>query len=110
MPTWAAIVLGFIGSAGFWSWIQFMILRKDDRKGLKKQLKKIEKDSCRTQMLLLMFVRPQDLHELMIVAEHYFKDLHGNWYMTSLFRAFLKEKGIAFPEWVPEISNSNNKE
>ena len=116
--TWWQILLQvltiILGSVGLFSFIEFLIRRKDERNVLLKEVlaqqKKNEKDNCRTQMLLLMSAYPQDIHELMVIAEHYFKDLHGNWYMTSLFKAFLKKRDIAFPEWIPESITTNEKE
>lgn len=58
-----------------------------------------EKDELRTQLLLLMADYPDEMAEIMKLAEHYFGDLKGNWYCSILFSRFLEEKGIAKPEW-----------
>ena len=63
---------------------------------------KAEKDQCRTQLLLLIADYPDEMAEIMKLAEHYFGDLKGNWYLTSLFNRWLEEKGIAKPEWFKE--------
>lgn len=64
------------------------------------QTAKNEKDNVRTQLLLLMADYPDDTAELMRCAEHYFKDLEGNWYLTPLFAKYLSERGIAAPTWL----------
>lgn len=74
-------------------------LREEDE-AIKRELVKLEKDSVRTQLLLLMnHYRPEDQHELLQVAEHYFVDLDANWYLTPKFNRFLEEQNIARPEW-----------
>ena len=99
MPTWAAILLGVIGSAGFWATVQVLITRWDKNKGLKKQLKKLEKDGCRTQLLLLISDYPHEKQEIMTLGKYYFDDLNGNWYASSIFRKWLEENNIPDPSW-----------
>lgn len=104
------ILLTALASTGFFSLIQFLIKRRDEKKGkfkqltesiegLKKKIDKQERDSCRTQLLFLMAFYPDNTGEILKVAEHYFKDLKANWYMTSLFAAWCKKRGIELPDW-----------
>lgn len=97
------IVLTALGSVGFYSFLQFLITRKDNRKDLLnaiiKKLDKAEKDSCRTQLLVLMSDYPEEKKEIYTLAEHYFRDLQGDWYMTSLFRSYIRDQGIDAPIW-----------
>lgn len=99
MPTWAAIVLGFLGSAGFWATVQFLITRWDNNKGLKKQLKKLEKDGCRTQLLLLMSDYPGERQEILTLAQYYFQNLQGNFYLDNLFAEWLERNKLKRPSW-----------
>lgn len=79
---------------------EIRLASEQEDEALKKELKKLEKDSVRTQLLLLMsHYRPEDEHELLQVAEHYFIDLDANWYLTPKFNRFLEEEKIARPEW-----------
>lgn len=65
-----------------------------------KKFNKLEKDIVRTQLLQLMQnYDTDDEHELLQVAEHYFDVLKGNWYMTSMFKKFLKANNIEIPVW-----------
>lgn len=101
----------FFAGGGFVTLLIFFIKRHDDKKNeykelreedetIKRELKKLEKDSVRTQLLLLMsHYQPEDQHELLQVAEHYFVDLDANWYLTPKFNRFLEEQNIARPEW-----------
>ena len=108
------IVLTALGSVGFYSFIQFLITRKDNRKDILgrilKKVEKVERDSCRTQLLVLMSDYPDEKKEIYTLAERYFVDLHGDWYMTSLFRTFIKKQGIEPPIWFVDAMNTTTKE
>ena len=68
-------------------------------KGISEKLVITERDELRTQLLLLLSDYPGEKQEIMKLAEHYFKDLGGNWYATSLFNSWLLKNKIAKPEW-----------
>lgn len=97
------ILITALSSVGLFSFVQFLIQRKDRKKDLLaevlKKTKKLEKDSIRTQMLLMMFCAPGEKKEILTLAERYFVDLKGNWYMTSFFRSFLIKQSIEPPHW-----------
>lgn len=42
---------------------------------------------------------PNEVQELMTLAKHYFVDLDGNWYASSIFQKFLSDHGIKPPRW-----------
>lgn len=123
MDTWFDIAITALTSSNLIALIVFFIKRHDAKKGwmegfdhklddirkeaekkdkeLEKKLNKLEKDSVRTQLLILMNdYQPEDEHELLQVAEHYFVVLKANWYMTPKFNRFLKKNKIAQPEWL----------
>ena len=97
--TTSTIVLAVIGSNALFAFLQFLIGRHDTKKNIKGKLTVLEKDVLRTQLLLLILLKGEEKQEILTIAEHYFKDLHGDWYMTSIFNKWLKEKTIAEPEW-----------
>lgn len=83
--------------------IKFLVERHDKKKAggvekIKDTLVKLEKDGLRTQLLLLLLMKPQERQEILTIGEHYFKDLKGNWYMTSMFKKWCEENGLE-PEW-----------
>lgn len=83
--------------------IKFLVERHDKKKAggvekIKDTLVKLEKDGLRTQLLLLLLMKPQERQEILTIGEHYFKDLKGNWYMTSMFKKWCDENGLE-PEW-----------
>lgn len=72
---------------------------RDNQEDIKRSLAKTEKDSVRTQLLLLMSDYPDNTQEIMGVAQHYFDDIGGNWYMTTLFNRWLEKEQIGRPDW-----------
>jgi len=110
------VILTALASTGFFSLVQFLIKRHDERKGktkqfadaiesLKKKIDRQERDSCRTQLLLLMSDFPDMKDEILKVAEHYFKDLEANWYMTTLFSVWCEKHNINLPMWAMRRQN-----
>lgn len=99
MGTVEAIIVSALGSTGLFALVQFLIQRHDTKANLAKQLKKIEKDSVRLQLLFMIKLMPQDTHEIMTLAKYYFHDLKSNWYATPIFYKWLTEYKIAKPEW-----------
>lgn len=93
------ILIAVLSSTALSSLIQFFINRHDSKKNVKGKLITLEKDVLRTQLLLLILLRPAEQQEILTVGEHYFRDLQGNWYMTSIFNKWLTESNIAEPEW-----------
>ena len=102
------ILLGLLGGGNLILFIKFLIERHDrkkeraedqDAEGLRKRLLVLERDGLRTQLLLLILLRPTEQTEILRLAEHYFKDLKGNWYMTSIFNKWLEESSVAEPDW-----------
>ena len=120
MPAWIVTLIGYVlGGAGILSFVIFLIQRHDQKKGLeksikdleeyienrekdiKKQFKRLERDFVRVQLLILMVhYENKNESELMTCAEHYFKDLEGDWYMTPKFNRFIQEHDIAKPDWL----------
>lgn len=78
---------------------QKQIERTEGLELLKKKLGKLEKDSVRTQLLVLMSDYSDNKQEILEVAQHYFADCKGNWYMTSMFSKWLTDNSIGKPEW-----------
>lgn len=104
MNTVASIVIGILGAVDFVTLLIFFINRHDQKKGLEDKLRTLEKDGLRTQLLMLMLLKPDSTQEIMTIAQHYFSKktaggLEGNWYMTSLFNHWLQERGDSAPEW-----------
>ena len=102
------ILLGLLGGGNLILFIKFLIERHDhkqeraedkDQENIKNRLLLLEKDGLRTQLLLLILLRPTEQTEILRLAEYYFKDLKGNWYMTSIFSKWLTEQKVGEPDW-----------
>lgn len=101
-------VVSALTSGGFLAFLQFLISRHDHKQeraedkesaAIKDTLIKLEKDGIRTQLLLLILMKPGEQTEILRLAQHYFKKLKGNWYMTSIFKTWLKDQNIGDPDW-----------
>ena len=64
------------------------------------QMTELKLDTTRNQLLTLIKNYPDNEEEIMKVAKYYFKDLNGDWYMTSLLIEWGEEKGIDVTEIV----------
>lgn len=97
--TITTIILAILASNGFFALVQFLITRWDTKKSIKGKLDHLEKDGLRTQLLLMILMRPEEKKEILTLGQHYFDDLKGNWYMTDIFNKWLEEKGHSKPDW-----------
>ena len=115
------LILVLIANNALWAFAQFLISRHDRKadekngltaalqdinkkledfaKEIKGKLKKQEKDAVRTQLLVLILLKPEEEQEILTLGEHYFKNLKGNGYMTSIFKNWIKEYKVANPDW-----------
>lgn len=102
------ILIAILGGGNLILFIKFLIERHDKKvekteeekkNDIKNTLIKLEKDGLRTQLLLLILIKPDEQTEILRIAEHYFKVLKGDWYMTSIFNKWLKAENVASPEW-----------
>ena len=96
-------VISALTSGGVLAFLQFLITRRDNEKGIGRKLDRLEKDGLRTQLLLLLLMKPEEQTEILTIAEHYFvkppTGLGGNWYMTGLFKSWLEEYTVLKPDW-----------
>lgn len=109
MNTTTQIILAILGSTAFSTLVQFFVNRHDAKKNVKGKLTVLEKDVLRTQLLLMILLKPTEVQEILTVGEHYFNVLEGNWYMTSIFNKWLLESDIAEPEWFNKKGKGEQK-
>ena len=105
------IISCILGGGAIITFITFLIKRNDEKKekndevlaeikSIKKQMQKMERDSVRTQLLMLMNTYTYgEASEILTVAEYYFGGLKGDWYATSLFQKFCEKEQIPLPPW-----------
>lgn len=96
--------VGVIGAAlvavGTWCTTQINASTNAKLDAISSQVTELKLDTTRSQLLTLMKNYPDNEEEIMKVAKYYFKDLDGDWYMTSLFVEWGEEKGIDISEVV----------
>lgn len=98
------VLLTILGGGNLILFVKFLIERHDrkverEEYNIKDELIKLKKDGIRTQMLVLILLKPSEKKEILTLGENYFKKLEGNWYMTSIFNKWLVDTGTAKPEW-----------
>lgn len=96
------VLIAILGGGNLLLFIKFLIERYDARKDkdISSTLTKLEKDVLRTQLLLMILLRPEEKQEILTLGQHYFEDLEGNWYMTGIFNKWILDylDGVK-PEW-----------
>lgn len=97
--TTMTIITAILASNALFAFLQFLFDRHDTKKNIKGTLIKLEKDGLRTQLLLMILLKPQEKKEILTLAQHYFIDLKGNWYMTDVFDKWCEEECGSRPEW-----------
>ena len=104
-PVIVAIISSALGSAGFFSLIQFLINRHDkkdeDRCQYTAQLTRIEdrtiqneKAIVRLQLIYLIHEQPENKDTILLTAQRYFIELDGNGEAWAVFDAWAKEKKL----------------
>ena len=103
-------MISVLGSGAFATLVTALInafsSRKTKLKGIADKLNTIEaklvtseKDALRTQLLIMISDYPSETQEILTIAQHYFGDLKGDWYATSLFNKWIRDWGVAEPTW-----------
>lgn len=95
MNTLVTILVAVLGALDIATLIMFFVTRHDNKErednGIQDKLAKLEKDGLRTQLLLLILLRPEERQEILTLGECYFGKLKGNWYLSSVFNRWAKE-------------------
>lgn len=90
--------VGVIGAAlvavGTWCTTQINASTNAKLDTISAQMTELKLSTTRSQLLTLMKNYPENEEEIMKVAKYYFKDLNGDWYMTSLFIEWGEKEGI----------------
>lgn len=107
------IITAILGSAGLFSFIQFVINRHDKKNEAIKEFRneiKIIKDTQRqtilrvTRMELLNIIEkePNNIDAILQVAEYYFIELSGNAYAHAIFEKWAKQHKVSI-DWLPSL-------
>lgn len=97
------ILIAVFGSTGLFTFITFLINRRDGKadslKRIETNLDSLKRDGLRTQLLMMMSDYPDQEQEIYRLAERYFVEMDGNWYMSSVFNKWLKSRDLPKPDW-----------
>lgn len=93
------IIVAIVSSNGIFAFVQFIINRFDYVKKIEDKQIFIDQGLIRTQLLILMADYPDRIDEIMRLAEQYFCKFKGNYYLSSLFKKYLDDKLIDYPQW-----------
>ena len=93
------IIIAIISSNAVFGFIQFIFNRIDYVKKIESKLGYIDQGLIRMQLLVLISNYPDRIEEIMKLAEQYFCKFHGNYYLTSLFKRYLDDKMLTYPQW-----------
>lgn len=99
--------IGVIGGGLLWAGGHIIKeINKDTNAKLDTIIEKVdlaEMDAVRSELLVLMNHYPDNESEIMKVAEYYFNELDGDWYMTGLFTKWAESRGID-PDTIVNVS------
>lgn len=62
--------------------------------------KETRRDTLRIQLLMILTHQPENVDTILKLAEDYFVNLHGDWYMTSEFNKWAKAHNITIPTYI----------
>lgn len=82
---------------------------KEDVKVLLENTKETRKDTLRIQLLMILEQQPENIDTILKLAETYFVELHGDWYMTSLFSQWAKDHDIIIPNHIYNAIDDTHK-
>lgn len=82
--------------------IEKIINKKNEQQAIMNKLSVIELSSTRSELLIMMNHYKSDRSEIMRLAEKYFGELKGDFYMSSIFSKWLKKNDMEKPSWFTE--------
>lgn len=69
--------------------------------------KDTRKDTLRIQLMMLIYNQPENVDSILKVAETYFVDLDGDWYMTNEFSKWAKAHDVTVPHNITKALDSH---
>jgi len=113
------IIVSCVGSSALFGFVQFLISRRDKKKGGMAKLiesidelkeanknsenssKQMQLDICRLQLMTLIHMAPKNVANILELGKHYFVDLKGDSYLSTLFSQWLRDQHLeeSVPEW-----------
>lgn len=88
------VIISAVVSLDAWIMDRAINHLKEQFEPMREQIKAIKLDTTRLQLLQMIEHKPDDKEGILKLARHYFVDLGGDWYATSIFNDWCIEKGI----------------
>ncbi len=105
------IIIAIVGSNALFGFMQFLINRKDKNNSILtdilNKINFIDQGLVRMQLLVLISNYPNRTEEIMKLAEQYFCKFKGNFYLTTLFKQYLDEHNLVYPQWFMDYKDKN---
>ena len=112
------IIIAVVGSNALFGFIQFLINRKDSNNKkftevsekfdkLESKINYLDQGNIRLQILVLIHLYPQRSEEIIKLAKKYFVDFKGNYYVTGIFKQYLDDNKLIYPQWFMEYKENN---
>lgn len=109
METMLTILLAALGSAGFFTFLQFLINRHDNKDGLEQKIdtlinleKRNELATTKVQLQVLFALQPQNHDTILIVAQRYFIELDGDAEMYNEFVRWSEKEKVSV-KWFESV-------
>lgn len=67
------------------------------------------RDTVRIQLIMVLKHQPENIDTILKLAEVYFVELHGDWFMTSEFINWAKAHNVAVPTNIYQAIDDNHK-
>lgn len=92
--TSVGVIIALVVAAG--SWVVSSVLKSTNDKldSMTSQLDQLQVDATRTQLITLMSNYPDNKSEILKVADKYFNEYNGDWYVTGLFEQWAEDHGL----------------
>lgn len=81
-----------------------------DIKTLLKVSGETRRDTVRIQLFMIMHNNPDNIDTILKMAEMYFVDLKGDWYMTNEFNKWAKHHDVIVPTNIYDAMKNNHNE
>ena len=96
---WTALIIAILGSSALSGLAIFLIQRHDQKKNLTGRLDELERGVLRTQLMVMIFLKPEEKTEILTMAERYFAKkedggLDGNWVLTPIFERWCEAQNV----------------
>ena len=92
--TSVGVIIALIVAAGSWAVSSILKSTNDKLDSMTSQLDQLQVDATRTQLITLMSNYPDNKSEILKVADKYFNEYNGDWYVTGLFEQWAEDHGL----------------